>query len=346
MNKNKWAIIGVMIVLCSMISGCASDTTTRSDFALDTVVSITLYGTKDESLLSKPFALIKEYDTKLDAFSDDSEIGKINQSAGINAVQVSEDTYELIKNSLAYSEETEGLFDISIGPLVSLWNIGEPEQKEAPEKDVIDSAKMNVDYKKVILNDSDHSVYLEDENMSLNLGAVAKGYISGKVKECLKQEGVDHAVINLGGNVVLLGGKTRFENFSVGVEDPADPDNNTIGTLSLSDNAIVTSGDYQRYFTDSQGKKYHHILDPKTGYPSDTDLHQVTVIAEDAFKCDALSTSLFLMGSQKAEEYLQKHNEVQAIFVTKDQKVLVSNGLKEEFNVNEKNKNTYTISYF
>lgn len=339
------AVIFVFIALG--FTGCASDTVTRSDFALDTVVTVTIYGTKDNSLLTEPFNVIKDYDSKLDAFSSDSEIGKINAAAGVSAVTVSHDTVEIIKDSLAYSKETDGAFDITVGPLVTMWNIGEPVVKDPPSADAVAAAQAQVDYTKVQVDETNNTVYLTEPGMALNLGAVAKGYISEKVKECLVKEGVTHAIVNLGGNVVLVGGKTGSEDFSVGVEDPADPDKSMVGNLTLKDKAVVTSGDYQRYFTDSSGKRYCHILNARTGYPADNDLHQVTVVADDPFKSDALSTSLFLMGSEKAQAYVKAHSDIMVILVTTDNRVLVSNGLKDVFSFNSSASNgAYKLSYY
>lgn len=328
------------------LSGCASDTVTRSGFALDTVVTVTLYGTKDDTLLDQPFSIINNYSSKFNAFSDDSEVSKINQNAGKKAVKVSDATFELIQSSLTYCKETGGLFDITIGPLVELWNINEPETKEPPSASQIDAAKAKVDYMKIVLDEKNKTVYLSESGMKINLGAVAKGYIADKVKDELEKEGVEHAVINLGGNVLLVGGKTNYKSFSIDVNDPLDADNSTIGTLFLKDMSAVTSGDYERYFTDSKGNRYHHILNPKTGEPADSGLHQVTVIGPDSFECDALSTSLFIMGAEKGKNYIQQKDGYSAIFVTTDNKILIPESLKDSFKYNKNNENHYSIEYY
>lgn len=341
----KGLLLVAMVLALFITCGCGADqVTTRSDFALDTVVSITIYGQKDDALLNAPFEVIYDLNNRLDAFSTESEIGQINAAAGQSAVEVSEDTFQLISTALTYSDITEGAFDISAGPLVDLWGIGEPEIREAPDADSVAQARASVNYHGVVLNPDDLSVYLTSPGMKLNLGAVAKGYIGEAVKAALVDEGVTHAIVNLGGNVVLIGGKTNRESFSVGVEDPCDPEGAPIGVLKLKDKAVVTSGDYQRYFTDANGKRYHHILDATTGYPAEGDLHQVTVVCDDSGQADALSTSLFLMGSTAAQDYIDATDGVEGILVTTEKQVIVSKGLKKYFTFDESgNAGEYTL---
>lgn len=334
MTKQFKNILSVLM-LCSLlflITGCGpSKTVTRTDFALDTVVTITVYNEDDESVLEEPFNLIRRLNEKLDAFSESSEVSAINQKAGIEGVKVSEDTFKLIKQGLIYGEKTDGKFDITIGPLVDLWNIKEPEKGIVPNKESIETARAKVDYRKVLLNDTEQTIFLKEPGMKINLGAIAKGYIGDRVKTQMEEAGIEHAVINLGGNVVLIGGKDKRTAFNVGVENPENTSGDPIGMLTISDKSIVTSGDYQRYFVGENGKRYHHIIDPKTGYPAESGLHQVTIVTDSSTDADALSTSLFLMGMDKSKDYLHGIKGVEAIFVTTDNQVFVTKGLDKTF---------------
>lgn len=349
MNMKKYRkIIGLMAAVCAAIfclTACASDTVTQTEFSLDTVNTLTFYGTKDDKLLDKPIKRLRVRNKQVDAYDSDSEVSQINQNAGIKPVKVSAFTYNIIKESLRFSKASGGLFDITSGPLIDLWQIDNPKTKTVPSQVAIDAAKVKIDYRKIVLNEKNRTVYLKNKGMKLNLGAIAKGAIGGDLKKVCKDENVAHGLLNLGGSVVLIGGKTNRDAFSIGVNDPLHPEESSVGTLSLKDTTVETSGDYQRYFKDASGKKYHHILDPKTGYPADTDLHQVTVIAKNPTDCDALSTMFFLLGSDKSKTYLKNHKNIAAIFVTKDHRVMVSKSLQKQFQFN-KQLAKYRLSYY
>lgn len=333
-KKNILFLMALMAAVAFCLSACASDSVSQTEFSLDTVNTFTFYGTKDETLLKKPIARLRALDKKVDAYDTDSEVSQINQNAGIRPVKVSRFTYNVIAESLRYSKASDGLFDVTSGPLIDLWQIDNPKTKSPPSDTAINAAKAKIDYHHIVLNKEKQTVYLTQKGMALNLGAIAKGAIGSNIKKVCSQEGVTHGLLNLGGSVVLIGGKTDREGFSIGITDPHHPNKSRIGTLTLKNTAVETSGDYERYFKDASGKKYHHILDPKTGYPADTDLHQVTVVAQDATACDALSTMFFLMGSEKSRAYLKSHPKIAAIFVTKDNRVLVSKSLKKQFSFN------------
>lgn len=332
----------IILILCGMLLGfvgCASEqVVSRSDFALDTVVTITAYGTEDAAVLDPAFKLIRDYDQKWNAFSADSEIEKINQAAGKNPVQVSEETFEIIKASMIYSQLTDGRFDISAGSLIELWGIGEPETKDKPAQSAINEALQKVDYHKIQLDEDAHSVFLIEPGMKLNLGAMAKGYIGSKVKTLLKEQGLDHVLINLGGNIVLIGGKDQRNDFVIGVQDPDESEGEPVGQISAKDKSIVVSGDYQRYFTDAAGKKYHHILDAKKGTPVESGLRSVAVMTDDALKADALSTCLFIMGEEAALQYVNQIPNVECLLITTDHRIVHSSGMREYFEFNQSAK--------
>ncbi|MGV8907298.1 MAG: FAD:protein FMN transferase [Acetobacterium sp.] len=340
-------VLGLSLVM-AMFTGCNSNkgkTVTRNDFLLDTFVSITLYGESDEALLDKPFEKIKELNNTLTAFEAGSDLTLIKENAGVKPVAVSEDTFQIIEKSIEYSKISGGYLDITTGPLIDLWGIEAPEIKEAPSPEAVAAARAKVDYTKIVLDADKKTVYLTDPGMSINVGAIAKGYIADDVMGMIKNEGVKHALVNLGGNVMLLGGKEDGSAFGVGVEDPRNPGEGYIGVLSLKDGSVVTSGDYQRYFTDAAGKRYHHILDPFTGYPSVSGLIQVTVIADKSIDADSLTTSLFLLGLDRGIALVNNTPGVEAIFINSDNKIFATKGLKDVFVFDqEKFGNSYTFT--
>lgn len=345
MQKKFFILAATLALLSAVFTGCnnTSQTTTRSDFALDTVVTITLYGTDDASLLDAPFQKIYELADKLDAFSDTSEVTAINNAAGVEPVAVSDETFEVIQKGIEYGYKTDGAFDITIGPLTELWHIGSASDGKVPEQAAVDAAKALVDYQKVTLDSTAKTVYLQESGMKLNLGAIAKGYIGDAVKAILLDEGVQNAVINLGGNVVLIGGRTHSQPFSVGVQDPESEDGVNLGVIETTDQSIVTSGDYERYMTASDGTRYHHILDPKTGYPADSGLHQTTVLCDSSTDADAMSTSFFIMGYDQVKEKLSDFGNPGVLFVTTDNHIEQLGNIREVFTLNTEMEKNYTF---
>ena len=338
MNRIQKIVLGLVFLVLSLTLTTAcqkGETVTRSDFTLDTIVTITLYDQKDQNLLNEAFTELKRLDTLLSAYNEKSEISAINAKAGQSPVAVSRETFEVIQKGLAYGHLTDGAFDITIGPLVDLWNIG--ENTEVPAESEIEYARSLVDYRKVVLDEEKYTVFLQDPNMKINLGAVAKGYIGQQLKGFLTERGVTHGILNLGGNVVLIGEKDRGQPFGVSVEDP-DNLENTIGVLGISDCAAVTSGDYQRFFIGSDGQRYHHILDPQTGYPAESEFRQVTIVTSDSTDADILSTACFILGLDRSLALVEQVPETEVIFVTKAHEILKTGEGKYPFQVNQENQ--------
>ena len=339
-KKKQWeiALIGMMVVIIffALLNDRSEKVATQTDFFLDTFVSVTVYGEEDE-ILKKPFERIKELDERLTAFDSGSDLWLIKENAGIEPVKVSDDTFKIIEESLEYSKFSQGKFDVTINPLVELWKIHGPEVRNPPNEDEISIAQSKIDFEKIELDKNQKTVYLTETEMSINLGAIAKGYIADEMMKILKEEGASHALINLGGNVLVMGGKNKNTPFGVGVEDPLNPGEGYIGVISLSSGSVVTSGNYERYFTDLEGRCYHHILDPDTGYPADTGINQVTVITEESLDADALSTTLFLLGVEDGMKLVDELDNVEALFVTENNEIILSDGAKDLFTFDEEN---------
>ena len=253
---------------------------------------------------------------------------------------VSDTTYRIIKDSLRYSELTDGLFDVTAGPLIDLWAI-DPPYGHVPTESELDAVLPLIDYHKIDFLD-DNRIMLEDEGMRIDLGAIAKGAIADEVKDFLVGKGTGSAMINLGGNILLVGSKPDGSDFVIGIQDPNDDRGNYLISIKVSDCAIVSSGDYERFFV-QDGKVYHHILSPVTGFPADTAIRQVTIVAPNSEMADGLSTSVLLLGLDKGLALVDSLDGVEAIFVTKDKKIIVTSGLWDLFAVDDQQAADYTV---
>lgn len=341
--KNRIIIFLLLISLIFTFSGCRNEETkivnnnkiSKSEFLLDTHVTITLYGTADENLFPEIFEEIQRLENILSVHVEGSDLDLLKNNAGIKPVKVSEDTIKLMEKSIKYSELTNGLFDITSGPLIDLWGIG-TESAKIPSKDEIKEAIGLINYKKIKIDKKESTVFLEDDDMIANLGAIAKGYIADRVEEKLYKLGIESAIINLGGNVQLIGTKPDGTLFRIGIQDPDESRGGNIGVYTGKDVTIVSSGDYERFFIED-GVKYHHILNPKTGFPVDTEIKSVSIITDKSFEADALSTSVLLSGWDKGIAMIENSKDIEAIFINKDHQVYVTEGLKETFDFDSDN---------
>ncbi|WP_035050856.1 FAD:protein FMN transferase [Carnobacterium pleistocenium] len=305
----------------------------RTEFLMGTVVKVTIYNQDQQAALDAAFNRLEELAglITVDEEEENSEVEKINEQAGTKPVQVSDDLYYLLQAAFDYSESTVGSFDMTIGPITELWHIGFDDARK-PEQSEIDETLALVDYSKVQFDDDAQTVYLPKEKMRLDLGAIAKGFITDEVVEVLKEHEVDTAIVDLGGNIYVLGDSTRGEGvgWNVGIQDPFETRGTILGSLALSSRSIVTSGIYER-FLEVDGTNYHHLMNPETGYPFDNELAGVSVITKKSIDGDGLSTSLFSKGLEEGLEYVNTLEDVDAIFVTKDKNVYISDGLKGSF---------------
>lgn len=303
-----------MLACCLLLSACSSsrEPISKQGFLLDTVIQITLYDTGNESLLDESFAVCEKYEQLLSKTVATSDVSRINQAEG-KPVTVSDETIALIQKSLTYSELSDGAFDITIAPLSSLWDF--KDKKTIPDSQDIEKAKHLVDYHTISI--SGNTVTLLNPKASIDLGAIAKGYIADKIKDYLVSKNVKSGLINLGGNVLTIGTKPDGSAWNIGIQKPFDEQNAAITSVHLSDESVVTSGVYERYFK-QDGIIYHHILDAKTGYPFQNGLLGVTIISEQSVDGDALSTTCFALGLQKGMELIRSLPDIDAIFITDD----------------------------
>ena len=307
-------------------SGSSPQPVSRTVTVFDTVVTITVYDKDSEDVLDACVAKCEDYNARFSRTSEGSEIYELNHANG-EPVTLSGDTVDLIQKGVEYSRLADGKFDITIAPLSDLWDF-KNNTGTVPVDAAIQEAKSHIGYENVRVDGN--TVQLLDPEASIDLGGIAKGYTSQRIAKVYKEDGVKSGVISLGGNVQAIGKKTDGSYWKVGIQSPDDTEN-MIGAYEAADEAVITSGAYERYF-EKNGKRYHHIIDPATGKPSEKDLKSVTIISKNGTLSDTLSTTLFVMGKDKAISYWKKHSsEFNIILVDNNDKILISQGVEERF---------------
>lgn len=294
-------------------------------FALGTVNTITAFGVDDPAPLLPAKARVLELNDRLSAFQPDSEVSRINRAAGAGFVPVHADTFELIRAAVRYSALSEGAFDLTVRPVVSLWGIGKKGPYVPSEKELAQVRPL-VDYRSVVFDEADRSVMLRASSQAIDLGGIAKGYAADEVRRLLALHGVSQAVVNLGGTVAVMGACR-----TVGVQHPRKATGVPMGILPLCNQAAVTSGSYEKFFV-KDGVRYHHILDPRTGRPARSGLMGVTLIGRSAMELDALTTAVFVLGPADGMD-LVRQLDLQAVFITDDLDVFITPELKDSFSL-------------
>lgn len=303
---------------------------TQDVFAMDTYMTVSAYGDNAKEAVSAAIEEIQRLDCLLTAASDTGETYKVNQNGG---GVLSEDGMYLLERSLELYEKTDGTFNIAIFPVMTAWGFISDDFK-VPSEETLQSALNLTNVDNIVVDTDASTIDFTVEGMAIDFGGIAKGYTSSRVIQILQEYEVESAVINLGGNVQVLGAKTDGSPWRVGIIDPAVPEG-AVGVLEVVDCAVITSGGYERYFEEN-GITYHHIIDPSTGYPADKGLASVTIVCKDGTLADGLSTSLYVMGQEKATAFWQENKEeFDVIFVTDNGAVFVTEGIAEKF-VSEK----------
>mgnify|MGYP002304298697 CR=1 FL=1 len=295
-------------------------------FAMDTYMSLTAYGAKAQDAVTAAVHEIQRLDAMFSVGNTDSDVTTANMQG---SATVSDETAYLVEQSLEISRKTDGAFDITIYPVMELWGFTTKNYK-VPQADELQETLKRVSYENVSLKD--HELVLKN-NAQIDFGGIAKGYTSSRVMQIFKEYGIEHGMVNLGGNVQTLGTKTDGTAWRVAIQSPQGG-NQYLGILETSDQAVITSGGYERYF-EKNGKTYHHILDPYTGCPAESGVKSVSVIAQDDTLADALSTALFVMGLDAGAEF-QKSSGLafEAVFVTDDNTVWITPGLAGRYRSN------------
>ena len=329
MKRSMSVILGALALMITV--GCIwqyrkgnrDASCTKQLFAMDTVMSFTAYGPKAEEAVDAAMKEIERLDALLSTGNESSEISQLNAAGSF---LISEDTLKLLEEAESIRQSTGGLFDVTVYPLMQLWGFPTGDYRVPTQEEIsstlslVDAAQIQIEGAQVTLG----------SGQQVDLGGIAKGYIADRVTAFLEEKGVRSAIVDLGGNIVALGGKARSmldteageTDFRIGIKDPQSEGGALLGTLPASNLTVVTSGTYERYFI-ADGKKYHHILDSETGYPTDTDVLSATIIAAKgrSVDCDGLSTTCLALGIENALALVNSIEGVEAILVDQDGKV-------------------------
>lgn len=291
-------------------------------FLLDTYITITLYDSQDQSILDGAFQLCEQYENQLSRTKESSEIFQFNQMKEPKTMTISQTTAELLERALFYCSRSNGSFDITIAPVSSLWDFKSEDKKLPNSKELLTNLAY-INYKNLQLNGT--TLHSNNPNTQIDLGAIAKGFIADKIKEYLLEHGVKSAIINLGGNVLCIGNKPDGSPFYIGIQKPFEDEDETIQVVKINDMSVVTSGVYERYFK-LNDNIYHHILNPKTGYPYDNHLLSVTILSDKSVDGDGLSTSCFSLGLTEGMKLIESLDNTYAIFITDDGQIHYTKG--------------------
>ena len=328
------------LIFCLFLTGCGGGRTdlsipdmseetqefSTSIFAMNTVMDLKIFS-ESRAPLDQATELITSLENTLSTTDSGSEIYALNHSG---SVSLSENSAFLMRRALELCKETDGALDISIYPVVRTWGFTTGSYR-VPAREELDALLEHVDYTRIQLDEED--VVTIPQGMELDLGSIAKGYTSDMVCDYFRTQGITSALLNLGGNVQTVGTKPDGSPWRIGIRDPEDL-SSSLGVLAISDEAVITSGGYERFF-EQDGQTYWHIIDPATGAPAHSGLLSATIVGREGARCDALSTSMFIMGPEKAEAFWREHRDFDMVLVTEDRTVIVTPGLEGRFSLSE-----------
>ena len=326
----------LIISLLVFLTGCdigQPKSVQSEDVALGTIINQEVYGANAQKASDEVLARIKELDALWTINSPGGDINKLNNNAGQGYVELSPETISILKKARQISDLSGGTaFDITVAPLVKAWGIG-TDNPQVPADDVLKKLVSLVNYQDVLVDEATNSASLQKTSQMIDLGGIAKGYIGDMAIEIYKKNGITSAFANLGGNVVVLGSKPDGTAWKVGIQNPRGQNGEIVGVVNVVDKAVVTSGDYQRYFI-KDGKRYCHIIDPQTGYPIDSGLMSVTIISSSATDADGLAKAIVL-GLDKGMDLVEHYGKAEAVFITNDKKIYVTPGLQGHFHLED-----------
>ena len=318
----KSTALALVLLWLTLSAGCASNAPqTRSFQSMDTVMQLTVYG--DESTTAAIEERITELDKKLSSTDVNSEIYRLNRDG---SATLDELTADALEQSLSCCEASKGALDITVYPVVCEWGFISGDH-HIPSQSTLNRLLKSVDYRRVKLSENTAEL---PKGTQIDLGATAKGFAADEARKLLLRDGCESAVLNLGGTVLAHGKKPDGSEWRIGIADPGNSAD-YMGTVSCADKITATSGSYERYFTGSDGKRYCHIIDPKSGMPADNGVESVTVISDSGVKSDSLSTALFVMGLDKATDYRRQHRDFELVILTSDKKALITPALAQSF---------------
>lgn len=326
-------IVGLILIFIFVTGNHEKVEVEKNSYALGTIINLKAIGNKAEKAITEAIERLNNIDDKMSAFKEYSDISKINSKSGVALEAINKDTFFVVKKAVEYSKILEGAFDPTIRPLVKLWNIGTNEER-IPEKGKIEDTLKLVNYNDVILDESNQTIMLKNKEQALDVGGIAKGFAADEVRDIFYKNNIKSALIDLGGNIFALGSKKDGTPWRIGIQNPFKPRGEFVGILSVKNKSVVTSGNYERYFM-KDGQRFHHILDPKTGYPSKSKIISATIISDNSIDGDGLSTGVYILGVDKSLNIIESIGGIDAIFITEDKKIYTTSGI---------DKNTFTLT--
>lgn len=347
MKKTKYGAVALAVLVIFMMVGCTgskAQTETRAavgmDFVMNTWVEQRWYGENAQQTYDEILGALKELEGKLSLYEENSEISRLNSAAGQHPVALSHDTYQFLRQAAEDCAQAQGLFDITIAPLTLAWDVTS-ESPRIPSEAEIQEAQKLVDYRRIIFDDANETAMLANAGMRIDLGGIAKGMAAALMRQYAVKNNVQ-GYLSLGGNMMVQGKKPDGKDYVIGIRDPRGDASEYIASLALDGLTMATTGDYERYF-EQDGVRYHHIIDPFTGYPSATDLISVTVVSEDGTLADYLSTLIFMRGSAALSNYLDR-DDCMVLAITDKLEVYASEPLRERLTVNNQ-KTAYKFNF-
>ncbi|MDK2960282.1 MAG: FAD:protein transferase [Bacillota bacterium] len=303
----------------------------KTEFMMDTLITITAYGPKAEEAVNAAMAEMRRIADLMDANDPKSEVSWINENAGRRPVRVSEETFELLKLARRYSELSGGAFDVTVRPLVVLWGIGKKD-KYVPDSAAIERARELVDWRDLVLDEEAKTAYLRRAGMGVDLGGAAKGYAADRARDVLLRYGVRSALIDAGGNIWAVGRRPDGRPWRIGIKNPRpEHGGELLAVMPSEDLTLVTSGDYERYFI-KNGVRYHHIFDPRTGRPASQAI-SATIIGKNSAEADILSTAVFVLGPDQGLALIRKLSSFEAVLVTPEEQIVATGNLEDELEI-------------
>jgi FAD:protein FMN transferase len=334
LSRGTGPFSALIFLLCCVCAWSAPPLERTQYNLLGTACTVRLYAGGSSAVLDSAFARIAEIESRMTVNRDDSEVMRINASAGVRPVVVTQDVLEVVRQGLLYSSDGDGAYDITVDPLVKLWGIGSPHAR-VPAGDEIRRARALIDYREVEVNTAASTVYLEKPGMGLDLGSIAKGYAADDVARILREQGVRSALIDLGGNVLTVGTKPDGSRWRIGIQNPREARGTKIGYVEITGGSVTTAGTYERFF-EQAGKRYFHILDARTGYPAWNGLSAVAIVAPDSTMADGYDTLVFTLGLERGRALVEStRGRIEAVFITEKGEVFVTPGLRSRFTLTD-----------
>lgn len=323
----------IALCSCGLISSKPVET---EKYHMGTVITQKIYGPNAQRAADQVEKRMVDIEATMTVNAPGGDVNTLNAAAGKESVRLGSDTIFVLQRAKRYAELSKGTFDVTVGPLVKAWGIF-TDHPRMPAPDEIKQLMGFIDYRTLSVDEANNTAKLANSGQLVDLGGIAKGYAGDEAIRIYKENGIKSAFVNLGGNVVVLGNKPDGKPWSIGVQNPRAETGRYLGILKLTDKAVVSSGDYERFF-EKDNVRYHHILDPRTGYPANAGLIGTTIVADSSTDGDALSTATFVLGLEEGMKLVESLPGVDALFVTKDKKVYITSGLKDKFTFDDESK--------